>query len=206
MSSDHHSDAGASPARSIPNSSAKPPRSTGAISSASSRRASCCPWHATSISSASRKPLPTTMPSRSRAGCRRASSYACRPKPLPITRRATRSCGRSSSRLGSACRNAPDASAMSEAALPHGAGTAAVTHRRVLALAFPIVLANLTQPILGAVDTAVAGHLDGTQYWAASRSAGCSSISCSGASVSCGWGRRASSRRRMARATPPGSA
>ncbi|PXW16867.1 MATE family efflux transporter [Paraburkholderia caballeronis] len=32
-------------------------------------------------------------------------------------------------------------------------------HRRVLQLAFPIVLANLTQPILGAVDTAVAGHL-----------------------------------------------
>jgi MATE family multidrug resistance protein len=37
-------------------------------------------------------------------------------------------------------------------------------HRRVLKLAFPIVLANLTQPILGAVDTAVAGHLDGPQY------------------------------------------
>lgn len=31
-------------------------------------------------------------------------------------------------------------------------------HRRVLMLAFPIVLANLTQPILAAVDTAVAGH------------------------------------------------
>ncbi|CAB3692650.1 DNA damage-inducible protein F [Paraburkholderia phenoliruptrix] len=37
-------------------------------------------------------------------------------------------------------------------------------HRRVLALAFPIVLANLTQPILGAVDTAVAGHLNGASY------------------------------------------
>ncbi|SAK96750.1 multidrug transporter MatE [Caballeronia fortuita] len=37
-------------------------------------------------------------------------------------------------------------------------------HKRVLMLAFPIVLANLTQPILGAVDTAVAGHLDGPQY------------------------------------------
>ncbi|MFT4064194.1 MATE family efflux transporter [Paraburkholderia sp.] len=37
-------------------------------------------------------------------------------------------------------------------------------HRRVLALAFPIVLANLTQPILGAVDTAVAGHLDDASY------------------------------------------
>jgi len=32
-------------------------------------------------------------------------------------------------------------------------------HRRVLSLAGPIILANLTQPILGAVDTAVAGHL-----------------------------------------------
>jgi MATE family multidrug resistance protein len=32
-------------------------------------------------------------------------------------------------------------------------------HRRVLMLAFPIVLANLTQPVLAAVDTAVAGHL-----------------------------------------------
>jgi MATE family multidrug resistance protein len=37
-------------------------------------------------------------------------------------------------------------------------------HRRVLSLAFPIVLANLTQPILGAVDTAVAGHLDSASY------------------------------------------
>ncbi|KND58364.1 Multidrug and toxin extrusion (MATE) family efflux pump YdhE/NorM [Candidatus Paraburkholderia schumanniana] len=37
-------------------------------------------------------------------------------------------------------------------------------HKRVLMLAFPIVFANLTQPILGAVDTAVAGHLDGPQY------------------------------------------
>ncbi|WP_323120824.1 MATE family efflux transporter [Burkholderia alba] len=37
-------------------------------------------------------------------------------------------------------------------------------HGRVLALALPIILANLTQPILGAVDTAVAGHLAGPQY------------------------------------------
>jgi MATE family multidrug resistance protein len=34
----------------------------------------------------------------------------------------------------------------------------------VLTLAFPIVLANLTQPILSAVDTAVAGHLPGPEY------------------------------------------
>ncbi|MGS0893255.1 MATE family efflux transporter [Burkholderia stagnalis] len=55
---------------------------------------------------------------------------------------------------------------MPDSALPQetGAKPAAVSHRRVLALAFPIVLANLTQPILGAIDTAVAGHLDGAQY------------------------------------------
>lgn len=55
---------------------------------------------------------------------------------------------------------------MSDSASAHGAGvaSAAVSHRRVLSLAFPIVIANLTQPILGAVDTAVAGHLDGAQY------------------------------------------
>jgi MATE family multidrug resistance protein len=56
---------------------------------------------------------------------------------------------------------------LSDAARAADASTAAVPvrwHRRVLALAFPIVLANLTQPILGAVDTAVAGHLDGASY------------------------------------------
>jgi MATE family multidrug resistance protein len=37
-------------------------------------------------------------------------------------------------------------------------------HRRLLVLAVPIVLANLTQPILSAVDTAVAGHLPGPAY------------------------------------------
>lgn len=36
-------------------------------------------------------------------------------------------------------------------------------HKRVLTLAFPIVLGNLTQPIMGIVDTAVAGHLSGPQ-------------------------------------------
>lgn len=34
-----------------------------------------------------------------------------------------------------------------------------VTHRRVLGLALPMALANLTQPLLAAVDTAMAGHL-----------------------------------------------
>ncbi|WP_429250357.1 MATE family efflux transporter [Paraburkholderia sp. GAS333] len=51
----------------------------------------------------------------------------------------------------------PDASTLPPAVPVHW-------HRRVLGLAFPIVLANLTQPILGAVDTAVAGHLDSASY------------------------------------------
>ena len=39
------------------------------------------------------------------------------------------------------------------------AGAAAITHRRVLRIALPIVLSNATIPILGAVDTAVVGQL-----------------------------------------------
>lgn len=39
---------------------------------------------------------------------------------------------------------------------------ASAWHRRVLQLAWPIVLANLTQPLLSVVDTAVAGHLPDT--------------------------------------------
>lgn len=38
-------------------------------------------------------------------------------------------------------------------------GPAAITHRRVLNIAVPVVLANITVPILGAVDTAVIGQL-----------------------------------------------
>ena len=34
-----------------------------------------------------------------------------------------------------------------------------LTHRRVLAIALPIVLSNATVPILGVVDTAVVGQL-----------------------------------------------
>ncbi|VVE51045.1 multidrug transporter MatE [Pandoraea communis] len=41
---------------------------------------------------------------------------------------------------------------------------AAAGHRQLLRLAVPIVLANLTQPLLSAVDTAVAGHLPGPAY------------------------------------------
>ncbi|MFO1138191.1 MAG: MATE family efflux transporter [Paracoccus sp. (in: a-proteobacteria)] len=40
-----------------------------------------------------------------------------------------------------------------------GAGGRAITNRRVLAIALPIVLSNATIPILGAVDTGVVGQL-----------------------------------------------
>ena len=52
--------------------------------------------------------------------------------------------------------------AVPAASPPHGVPGSALPvhwHRRVLTLAGPIILANLTQPILGAVDTAVAGHM-----------------------------------------------
>jgi MATE family multidrug resistance protein len=46
-----------------------------------------------------------------------------------------------------------------------GAHSAApVTHRQVWALAGPIVLANVSVPLLGAVDTAVVGHLGEVHY------------------------------------------
>src|SRR3546814_14781816 len=49
------------------------------------------------------------------------------------------------------------------AATPAGSGRPGdddgAWHRRVWQLAGPIILANLTTPLLGAVDTAVVGHL-----------------------------------------------
>ncbi len=48
---------------------------------------------------------------------------------------------------------------------PSTAGSSeTVTHRRVLRLAVPIILANIGQPLLGAVDTAVMGHLPSPAY------------------------------------------
>ena len=39
-----------------------------------------------------------------------------------------------------------------------------ITHRTVWSLAGPIILANLSVPLVGAVDTAVVGHLPGPEY------------------------------------------
>ena len=41
------------------------------------------------------------------------------------------------------------------------------THRNVWALAAPMILSNVTVPLLGLVDTAVMGHLDHPRYLAA---------------------------------------
>ncbi len=41
-----------------------------------------------------------------------------------------------------------------------------ISYRHVLWLAIPIILANLTQPLMSAVDTAVAGHLPGAPHLA----------------------------------------
>ena len=45
-----------------------------------------------------------------------------------------------------------------------GAASAASLHRQVWAMAGPIILANVSVPLLGAVDTAVVGHLPEPYY------------------------------------------
>ena len=39
-----------------------------------------------------------------------------------------------------------------------------ITHRRIWQLALPMMISNITVPLLGAVDTAVVGHLDQSHY------------------------------------------
>lgn len=46
----------------------------------------------------------------------------------------------------------------------HDAGTGPVTHRSVLAIALPIMLSNVSTPLLGVVDTAVVGRLPDPAY------------------------------------------
>lgn len=47
------------------------------------------------------------------------------------------------------------------------ASTGGVTHRAVWAIAAPMILSNLSVPLLGMVDTAIVGHLSEPQYLAA---------------------------------------
>ena len=42
--------------------------------------------------------------------------------------------------------------------------TDALTHRRILGIALPLVASNITVPLLGLVDTAVIGHLPHAYY------------------------------------------
>jgi len=42
--------------------------------------------------------------------------------------------------------------------------SSALSHRTILALAWPMILANISTPLLGLVDTAVMGHLDSPYY------------------------------------------
>ena len=47
---------------------------------------------------------------------------------------------------------------------PHSVAASRDSHRQVLGLAGPIILANISVPLLGAVDTAVVGHLPEVYY------------------------------------------
>jgi len=49
-------------------------------------------------------------------------------------------------------------------AAKHSADNPAITHRRVLAIAAPIMLSNVSTPLLGAVDTAIVGRLPDPAY------------------------------------------
>ena len=53
---------------------------------------------------------------------------------------------------------------MSAASLPPSPDTRGSTHRQIWAMAGPIILANISVPLLGAVDTAVVGHLPEPYY------------------------------------------
>jgi len=53
---------------------------------------------------------------------------------------------------------------LSAASLPPSPDTRGSTHRQIWAMAGPIILANISVPLLGAVDTAVVGHLPEPYY------------------------------------------
>ncbi|MFT4993584.1 MAG: MATE family multidrug resistance protein [Paraglaciecola sp.] len=47
-----------------------------------------------------------------------------------------------------------------------------MAHKRIFLLALPMILSNITTPLIGMVDTAVLGHMPGSQYLAGSAIAG----------------------------------
>lgn len=47
-----------------------------------------------------------------------------------------------------------------------------MAHKRILLLAFPMILSNITTPLIGMVDTAVLGHMPGHHYLAGAAIAG----------------------------------
>ena len=59
-------------------------------------------------------------------------------------------------------------------------------NKKILQLALPSIVSNITVPLLGLVDVAIVGHLGAASYIGA---IGCCSILFTGCSVSCGWER-----------------
>lgn len=62
-------------------------------------------------------------------------------------------------------------------------------NREILQLALPSVVSNITVPLLGLVDVAIAGHIGDATYIGAIAIGSMISISSIGYSVSCVWER-----------------
>ncbi|MEJ2417038.1 MAG: MATE family efflux transporter, partial [Exilibacterium sp.] len=45
--------------------------------------------------------------------------------------------------------------------------SAEIAHRKIFTLAWPMILSNISIPLLGIVDTAILGHLDEAKFLAA---------------------------------------
>ena len=63
-------------------------------------------------------------------------------------------------------------------------------NKKILQLALPSIVSNITVPLLGLVDVAIVGHLGAASYIGGDCGrGGCCSILFTGCSVSCGWER-----------------
>ena len=62
-------------------------------------------------------------------------------------------------------------------------------NKKILQLALPSIVSNITVPLLGLVDVAIVGHLGAASYIVGNAVVGCCSILFTGCSVSCGWER-----------------